>query len=284
LNLVESIKALRKKSSDINIEKADWDYYPGNHPGDLMPSVTDVSQFLDTKLISYCSDKKFLFGPLTPRILSQTPGEVSVVRNNNQLINAELKHTVIRIPTKYEESVHGKSAFIASYDIYVVPVKDTNFYSLSLKARIAITSDPNASLGGTDWLNEISTKDAILESIRSNLTIIAKDRARPIKVESNDPEHAALETLREMIPEAEFRQYLKYGFISVKGKKGRIYQIFRNRSHTKVFEDGCLKEEICVRLPNYVPGTDNVIAFKIMIETSEELFRSSGNVYKNLNL
>jgi hypothetical protein len=88
-------------------------------------------------------------------------------------------------------------------------------------------------------------------------------------------------TLREMISETDFRKYLKYGFVSVKGKKGRIYQIFRDKSHTKVYEDGKLKEEICVRLSTEVPYTDNVIAFKTMIETSEELFRSSGNIYKN---
>jgi hypothetical protein len=29
-----------------------------------------------------------------------------------------------------------------------------------------------------------------------------------------------------------------------------------------------------------MPPTDNVIAFKIMIETSEELFKSKGNVYR----
>jgi hypothetical protein len=284
LNLVESIKALRKKAEDVTIERTDWEYSPKSYLGDSLPSVVDVSRFLDSKLVDYCTDKKFLYGPLTPRILHQTPGEVSVTCNSNRLIKAELKHTVIRIPTESIESIQGKSAFVASYDIYVIPDKDTNLFLISLKTRIAITSDPNISLGGTDWLEVTTVKEKIQESIRCNLTILSKDRARPIKVESNDPEHVALETLREMISETEFRQYIKYGFISVKGKTGRIYQIFRKSSHTKVFENGCLKEEICVRLPNYVPSTDNVIAFKIMLETSEELFRSSGNVYKTLSI
>ena len=84
-----------------------------------------------------------------------------------------------------------------------------------------------------------------------------------------------------MITEQEFRNYLRYGFLAVKGSNGRVYQIPRERGHTKIWERGKLVEEVCVRIRDgNVPPTDNVIAFKVMIETNEEMFKSLGNVYK----
>lgn len=95
----------------------------------------------------------------------------------------------------------------------------------------------------------------------------------------SENELVAIETLREMISETEYRRYMKYGFISVRSKSGSVYQVFRNHPHTKVWKDGKLVEEVCVRIRNKVPPTDNVIAFKIMIETDEDEFKKIGNVY-----
>jgi len=94
-------------------------------------------------------------------------------------------------------------------------------------------------------------------------------------------EMVAIETLREAISETEFRRYIKYGFILVKAKSGDTYQVFRNRSHTKIWRGGKLIEEICVRIADrQIPPTDNVIAFKTMIEIDEEEFKKSGNRFK----
>jgi len=112
-----------------------------------------------------------------------------------------------------------------------------------------------------------------------NLTIHVKSRARPI-VGISAEETKAIDTLREMITEADFRKYIIHGFILVKGRSGRIYQIFRNRNHTIVWEKGIIIEEVCVRIKDTkIPPTDSLIAFKILIETSEDEFRKLGNVY-----
>lgn len=119
----------------------------------------------------------------------------------------------------------------------------------------------------------------IKNNIRGVSIFVKKSRADEY---SNVPknEWCAIETLREMITEAEFRKYMKYGFITVRGKSGCTYQIFRNRSHTKVWVNGKVVEEICVRIEGKeVPPTDNVIAFKIMVETDEDAFKKLGNVY-----
>lgn len=134
----------------------------------------------------------------------------------------------------------------------------------------------------------ISIKDSkemkrfdLKQKIRNNLIIHVKTRAKDI-LNIPENEQTAIETLREMITEAEFRKYLKHGFVLVKGKSGDVFQVFRNSWHTKVWRGGSVIEEICVRISSNmnVPPTDNVIAFKTMIETDEEDFKKIGNVYK----
>lgn len=117
------------------------------------------------------------------------------------------------------------------------------------------------------------------QEIKNNLTIIVKSRA-PGRRDIQKNEWVAMQTLREMISEADFRKYLKYGFILVTGQSGKTYQVFRNKSHTKVYLKGELLEEICVRIPDSsIPATDSVIAFKTIIETDENHFASLGNRY-----
>jgi hypothetical protein len=125
-------------------------------------------------------------------------------------------------------------------------------------------------------------KNAIfLQKLKSNLTIAIKSRA-DLPNTSDPAERTAMETLRESISETEFRKYLRYGFVLVKGKSGDTFQIFRNRSHTKVWRNGKVIEEVCVRIhyDQKVPPTDNVIAFRSIIQADEESFRKLGNVFK----
>ena len=132
------------------------------------------------------------------------------------------------------------------------------------------------------WPGQAPTKSGIFkEKLKSNLAIVVKSRVEtPVAVSS--AEQIAMETLREFISETEFRKYLRYGFVLVKGKSGDTFQIFRNRSHTKVWRNGQVVEEVCVRIHQgeNVPPTDNVIAFRSIIQSDEEAFRKLGNVYK----
>lgn len=117
-------------------------------------------------------------------------------------------------------------------------------------------------------------------SFIGNLTIYVKSRAFPVSNVSKE-ESIAIEMLREMITEAEYRKYIKDGFICVKGVSGKIYQVFRHNNHVRVWHNGKLIEEICSYISDTsVPPTDKVVAFKTIIETDEEEFRSLGNVYK----
>ncbi len=123
-------------------------------------------------------------------------------------------------------------------------------------------------------------RDFKLRKIKSNLLIKIKPRGTAHKYIPEN-EQLAVDTLREYITEAEFRKYLRFGFVCVEGLTGKTYQIFRNGSHTKVWKNGNVIDEICVHIKDSkVPPTDSVIAFRTMIKTSEENFYKLGNVYK----
>jgi len=118
------------------------------------------------------------------------------------------------------------------------------------------------------------------QKLKNNLIIIVKSRACPLNNVPNN-EWVAMQTLREMITETDFRKYLKYGFILVKGSSGKVYQIFQSKSHIKVYSKGVLIEEICVRIKDSkIPNTDSVIAFKTILEANEESLTALGNRYQ----
>lgn len=141
--------------------------------------------------------------------------------------------------------------------------------------------DPNRYLRYEIDIDWPLSPEAMRRNIRRNLTIIVKSRSE-LSYRYPKSEWRAIETLREMITEKEWRNYIKYGFLLVKGSSGKTYQIPRNKDHTKVWQNGRVIEEICVRIKdNNIPPTDNVIAFKVLIESDEESFKKLGNVYKN---
>jgi hypothetical protein len=133
----------------------------------------------------------------------------------------------------------------------------------------------NLTMGGTVyWGENFPSKRS---QLRSNLVIVVKSRACPIQGASPE-EQTALETLREIISESDYRKYVKHGFLMVQGSDGDMYQVFRTRSHTKVWRDGKVIEEVCVRIKDAaVPPTDNVIAFRTLIQINAEAFKEMGN-------
>lgn len=175
----------------------------------------------------------------------------------------------------YSGSVVLNNATITeTYDIQTTPL--ANYFT-----DINLYTGYISGLGIEPVSQEEYRKRMKLSNIKSKMVIKIKSRADLI-TNVSESERAALETLREMISEFEYRKYLRDGFLLVKGASGDVYQVFRNLSHTKVRRAGKIIEEVCVRINKDVkaPPTDNVIAFKTLIETDETAFKSLGNVYK----
>lgn len=82
------------------------------------------------------------------------------------------------------------------------------------------------------------------------------------------PELTALELLKGMLPDDEWRRYLTYGFILAQGKSGLTYQIVRGQHHVHVFRRGKRIADLCIYTRD-VPPTDEVITKKVMVEYDE---------------
>lgn len=112
------------------------------------------------------------------------------------------------------------------------------------------------------------------------LTIYVRSHCSPV-ANINPPEQTALEALREMLTEEEFRRYLKTGFLNIISSSGKIYQVPRSNRHVVVWERGKKVAEICSYITDKrIPPTDRVLAFKTIIETDEREMYRLGNVYK----
>lgn len=229
-----------------------------------------------------------------PASMEETSTAITYKLGNGIYDYAEITEAAIRNDPFYNN-------YTDLYNVkYTAPALTTSLkYSNDNYIKWSTWTDYSLAIGGTavpatwgnsTWVSnniygfvqheELSKKALFVGKLRSNLVIAVKSRVQEIHQE-HPAENVALETLREFISEAEFRKYLRYGFILVKGQSGDVFQIFRNRSHTKVWRNGKVVEEVCVRIREVnVPPTDNVIAFRQIIQTSEVEFKKLGNVYK----
>ena len=193
---------------------------------------------------------------------------------DSKLVNSSWTNPVIKYTRDADYGINETGGYAVTYPY-------CNPYNFNVTGTIP--NDWYSYNNNVTWpTNEPAFKNAIfLQKLKSNLTIAIKSRA-DLPNMSDSAERTAMEALRESISETDFRKYLRYGFVLVKGKSGDTFQIFRNRSHTKVWRDGKVIEEICVRIHHdqKVPPTDNVIAFRSIIQTDEESFRKLGNVFK----
>jgi hypothetical protein len=184
-----------------------------------------------------------------------------------------LWNNLYTLPFNYNCTTNSVSTPQINNDLTYLPTRKLTYIPANIVQGLYVTYDYTVPL---------SQKYAKQARIRSNLSPIVKSRASSIDKAFLDREHLALETLRELISEEEYRRYLKYGFVIITGASGDQYQIFRDRSHTKVWRKGQLVEEVCLRLSDdKIPSTDKVLTLKTMIEADEEQeFLKAGNRYR----
>lgn len=100
-------------------------------------------------------------------------------------------------------------------------------------------------------------------------------RAVRVDFSTATPEEiTALQLLRGLVGQDEFRRYLKYGFVMVRGASGLRYQIKRSRHVIDVWNERGRVDGICVYLQGQYPPTDDTITRMLMAERDElELWR-----------
>lgn len=112
-------------------------------------------------------------------------------------------------------------------------------------------------------------------------------RAVNVDFSTATPEEiTALQLLRGLVGQEEFRRYLKYGFVMVRGASGLRYQITRGRHVINVWNERGRVDGICVYLQGRFPPTDDTITRMLMAERDElELWRrGNSNVGRSATL
>ena len=95
-----------------------------------------------------------------------------------------------------------------------------------------------------------------------------------------EAELKALALLKKMILPADFKRYLKNGFLTLQGPSGIQYKI--TRSSHMVYASFCGKRlaSLCIYVADHtIPKTDEVITRLVMIQCHEESLWKGANVY-----
>lgn len=107
--------------------------------------------------------------------------------------------------------------------------------------------------------------------------IVRNSKRQPLPMPADIREQRARDTLRRVIGDNKFANFLKHGFISIKARSGLIYQIFPGHGFTNVYNQGQMVECLCVVLQGDFPPTDSLIMRYLLILNNEQQFRSYAN-------
>lgn len=102
--------------------------------------------------------------------------------------------------------------------------------------------------------------------------VVRNSKRVPLTPSKDVRELRARETLRLVIGDEKYRNYMKYGFIAVEGKSGLTYQLFPGEGFTRVFNRGIELNQQCVIFRGNFPPTDSLIMRYLMILNNEEEF------------
>lgn len=120
----------------------------------------------------------------------------------------------------------------------------------------------------------LSPADRLREIIRSRQAPLVIGSRTPAKVTADPKEIRARETLLRVLGEEKFRGFLRNGFVSVRGKSGKVYQIFPGHGMTKVYQNGQMIDRLCVVLQGDFPPTDSIIMrFLLILNDEAEFYR-----------
>jgi hypothetical protein len=210
--------------------------------------------------------------------------------------------------TTYRITINGSTATATNYggtgDTLTVPTtwkaisKDYDVHTnglitqtLEFYTGTAATATNYYQIGNTleqitgNGLWEIVDNGAFAPDRRSQLRRqhrhVRRLRGNPSFVDTLSPaEVKALQLLRSLVTPENFRRYLKYGFVIVKGMSGLTYNVYR-RKNAVVFDGQNQVASLCVHLSGNKVPTDEVIAKILMCECDEhEIWRRSNRYFR----
>jgi len=184
----------------------------------------------------------------------------------------------------YENYYWADSASITAVQDKWVKKIVANYYDST--AGYKLCTDPYLSTGNSyttndnTWSMWVDARHVPTPSERLRGIIQARQAPfiigtrKPIKLTVDPKEVRARETLLRVLGEEKYRGFLRNGFVSVRGKSGKVYQIYPGHDITKVYQNGQMVERLCVVLTGSFPPTDALIMRFLLILNDEEEFRS----------
>jgi hypothetical protein len=132
----------------------------------------------------------------------------------------------------------------------------------------------NWTLTGS-WIAPVEEKEKIPRNHRAQpLRSYKKDQ---LFSDVPQEELIALQLLKKIVEPAEFKRYLKHGFINVRGKSGLIYQVPRS-GQVIVWDNGTMIASLCIHVGRGIPPSDEVVAKMLIIEGHEPDIWHKSNV------
>lgn len=121
---------------------------------------------------------------------------------------------------------------------------------------------------------EIKKQD-FLDKMRRSLSI--SPRRLGLESPKSPSEMKARDTLRDLISERDWRNYVMNGFLMIQGPSGKRYQVFNDQRRIRVFEGRENTYELCIHTDRQCPPTDHVLNLKLFIEFDEDSVWKASN-------
>ncbi|HSZ58480.1 MAG TPA: hypothetical protein VK797_22630 [Tepidisphaeraceae bacterium] len=120
--------------------------------------------------------------------------------------------------------------------------------------------------------------ERLREIIRARQAPLHLPSHRKLLLPTDDArELRARASFRRIVGEHNWRSYCARGYVSVRGKSGRVYQIFAGHDVTRVYEGGRLIERLCIVLSGHYPPTDSILMRYVMVLSDEAGFCKQAN-------
>ena len=184
----------------------------------------------------------------------------------NQLINVSYDGNTTGIITN--TTVSTDTGFLDQLSGWITIDAGT---SITIASGTTLTMDGSAVIMPRDYKSEVRQR------IKGNLTVFTRFR-QMLHRTPTPPEEKARNCLRDMITEEDYRRYITNGFLMVKGKSGKFYQIFHNQTNVRVYSKGKHTNSLCIHTHKDCPPTDHIINLKFLIEFDEDAFWKLSNV------
>lgn len=151
-------------------------------------------------------------------------------------------------------------------------------YTFNESGNTYIKYDTYGTVGNWGWEKcepfiPLTPQERLREIIRSRHAPAIHGTRKPMQQPKDIREIRARETLRAVLGEDKFRQFIKNGFVTVRAKSGLVYQIFTGHGITRVYDKGKQVERLCVVLRGSFPPTDELIMRYLLILNDERDFR-----------